>query len=110
MRFAYGSACAQDDKGVRVALLLSWGVVAAAGADLEIFFQSSDLDRAVAAVGVEIRGLVGDGVLAAQFVFNGGERVRDVFHFVGEEGASAGGRGQVFENFVAAQNQSAIVG
>jgi len=53
--------------------LLPGSEVSAAGADLQIFFQSGDLDRAITAVGVEVRGLIGNGVLAAQFVFDGGE-------------------------------------
>src|ERR1700676_3667066 len=90
--------------------LLPWSVVCAAGADLKVFFHGSDFDGAVASIGVEVGGLVRNVVLAAQFVFNGGEGVRDVFHLVGEEGAAAGGGSEVFENFVTAQNQSAVVG
>src|SRR5260370_22161482 len=91
-------------------LLMAWGVVSAAGSHLQVFFQSGDLDRVVATVGVEVGGLVGNVVLAAQFVFNGGERVRDVFHLVREKSAAASGGSEVIENFVAAQNQAAIVG
>src|SRR4029077_19033333 len=90
--------------------LLSWSVVSAAGAGLEVFFHGSNLDGAVASVGIEVGGFVGNVVLAAQLVFNGGEGVRDVLHLVGEEGAAAGGGGEVFENFVAAQDQAAVVG
>src|SRR6266404_1727144 len=90
--------------------LLPWRVVSAAGADLQVFFHGGDFDGAVASIGVEVGGLVGDVVLAAQLVFNGGEGVRDVFHLVGEEGAAAGGGSEVFEDFVAAQDQAAIVG
>src|SRR5260370_9127168 len=90
--------------------LLPWGVVSAAGAELEVLFHGSDIDGAGASIGIEVGGLVGNVVLAAQFVFNGGEGVRDVFHLVREEGAAAGGGSEVFENFVAAQDQSAVVG
>src|SRR5258708_16569820 len=90
--------------------LLSWRVVSAAGADLEVFFHGSDLDGAVASIGIEVGGLVGNVVLAAQLVFNGGKGVRDVFHLVGAEGAAAGGGSEVFENFVAPQDQAALVG
>src|SRR5208337_367663 len=89
--------------------LLSWSVISTPGADLQVFLQCSDLDGAVAPVGVEVRRLVGNGVLAAQFLFNGGERVRDVFHLVGEKGAAAGGGSEVFEHFVAAKNQPAVI-
>src|ERR1035438_1202735 len=43
--------------------LLPWSVVSAPGADLEISFQGGDLNRAVPSVGVEVGGLVGNGVL-----------------------------------------------
>src|SRR5438445_10170391 len=68
--------------------LLPWGVVSPAGADLEVFFHGSDLDGAVASIGIEVGGLVRNVVLAAQLVFNGGKGVGDVFHLVGEEGAA----------------------
>src|SRR5208337_4520557 len=90
--------------------LLSGSVVSAAGANLQIFFHGGGFDSAVAPVGVEVGRLVGDVILAAQFLFNGGERVRDVFHLVGEEGAAASGGSEVLENFVAAQDQAAVVG
>src|ERR1700676_4240314 len=52
-----------------------WGVVSGAGADLEVFFHGSDLDGAVASIGIEVGGLVGNVVLAAQLVFNGGKGI-----------------------------------
>src|SRR6266404_1869084 len=90
--------------------LLPWRVVSAAGADLEVFFHGGDFNGAVASIGIEVGGLVGNVVLAAQLVFNGGKRVRDVLHLIGEEGAAAGGGSEVFEDFVAAQDQAAVVG
>src|SRR5208283_422294 len=90
--------------------LLLGGEVAFAGSDLEVFFVGGDFYGAVAAVGVEVGGLVADYVLAAEFVFDGGEGVGDVLHLEGEEGAAAGGFGQLFENFVAAQDQAAVIG
>src|SRR5260370_37758944 len=70
--------------------LLPWSVVSAAGADLEIFFHGSDFDGAVASIGIEVGGLVGNVVLAAQFVFNGGEGVRYVFYHLRAERAASG--------------------
>src|SRR5580658_583391 len=89
---------------------MPWSVISAAGADLQVFFYGCDLDRVVTSVGVKVGGLVGDVVLAAQFVFNGGERVRNILHFIGKESAAAGRGRQVFKNFVAPQNQAAVVG
>jgi len=78
--------------------------------DLQVFLQRGDFDGAVAAVGVEIGRLVGDDVLAAKFVFDGGEGVGDVLHLERKESAAAGGCGELFENFIAAQDEAAIVG
>src|SRR5579863_7861090 len=90
--------------------LLLRGEVALASADLQVFLVGGDFDGAVAAVGVEVGGLVGDDILAAEFIFDGGEGVRDIFHLEGEEGAAAGGFGKLFESFVAAQNEAAVIG
>src|SRR5258708_1226437 len=89
--------------------LLSWRVVSAAGADLEVFFHGSDFDGAVASIGVEVGGLVGNVVLAAQLIFNGGKGVGDVFHLCREEGPTHGSASGIFENFVAPQDQAALV-
>ena len=61
-------------------------------------------------IGVEVGRLIRDRVLAAQFLFDSGKRVCDVFHLVGEKGSSPGGIGQFVQNLVSAQNQPAIVG
>src|ERR1700722_13731763 len=98
------------DLGKITGALLPWGVVSATGADLEIFLDRRDLDRAVAAIGVEIGRLVRNGVLATQFVFNRGEGMSDVLHLVWKESSAAGRRGQVLENLVAAENHAAVVG
>src|SRR5208282_2735982 len=90
--------------------LLPGRVISAAGADLQVFLHGRDLDGAVAPVSIEIGRFVGDVILAAQFLFDGGERARNVFHLVREEGAAASGGGEVFENLVAAQDQPAVVG
>src|SRR5208283_5634557 len=76
----------------------------------QVFLHGRDLDGAVAPVSIEIGRFVGDVILAAQFLFDGGERARNVFHLVREEGAAASGGGEVFENLVAAQDQTAVVG
>jgi hypothetical protein len=86
------------------------GEIAFAGADLQVLLQGGNLDRAVAAVGVEVGGSVGDNVLAAQFVLDGGEGVRDVLHPERKEGSAAGGFGELLEHFVAAEDEAAIIG
>ncbi len=55
------NALSQDDNRS----LLLRGEVAFAGTHLQVFFHRRDFDGAVAAVGIEIGGLVGDHVLAA---------------------------------------------
>src|SRR5579872_3443084 len=90
--------------------LLAGGPIALAGADLEVFLDGGDLDGAVAAVRVEIGGVVGNYVLAAEFVFDGGERIFDVFHFEGEEGASASGVSDLLQGFIATEDEAAVVG
>ena len=54
--------------------------------------------------------MIGDRILAAKLVFNGRERVRDVFNLEGKEGTAAGGIGQLLENAVAPEDQPAVVG
>lgn len=90
--------------------LLLGSEVAFAGADLQVFLECGNFDRAVAAIGIEVGGLVGDDVLAAEFVFDGGEGMGNVLHLERKESASAGGFGELFENFIAAQDETAIVG
>ncbi len=53
--------------------LLLWREISPARADLQVFLECRDFDRAIASVRIKIRRLVGDHVLAAQFVFNRGE-------------------------------------
>ena len=78
-------------------------VVTAAAADAQAFVVlRQDLNRVITAVGAELGGFVGERVLAAQFVLNFDEGVGHIVQLKGEEGASAGGVGDAFENFVAA--------
>src|SRR5580698_2297370 len=91
-------------------LLLLGGEITLAGADLQVFLEGGDFDGAVAAVGIEVGRLIADDVLAAEFVLDGGEGTGDVLHLERKEGAAAGGLGQLLENFVAAQDQAAVVG
>src|SRR5258707_8966779 len=93
----------------QTACLLLRSEVSLAGADLEVFFQAGDFDGPVAAVGVKVGGLIRDHVLAAQFVFDGGERMGDVLHLKREEGAASGSLGNLFEYFVAAHYQATVV-
>src|SRR5580700_4883417 len=90
--------------------LLLGGEVAFAGADLQVFLEGGNFDGAIAAVGIEVGGFVGDDILTAEFVFDGGERVGDVFHLEGEKGAASGCFGKLFEDFVAAEDQTAVIG
>src|SRR5690349_23038827 len=70
--------------------LLARCVVAFAGADLKVFFESRDFDRTIAAIGIEVGGAIRHDILAAQLVFNRRKRIFDIFHLVGEEGAASG--------------------
>ena len=72
--------------------LLPGREVALAGAKRQVFLQGADFDGAIAAVGIELGWLVGDDVLAAQLVLNGGERVGNVFIPEREKRPAAGGR------------------
>jgi hypothetical protein len=92
-------------------LLLRWGVPSAARAHAEIFAViRHDFDGAVTTIVFEIRGLVGDGVLAAEFILNRGEGVGYLANLEGEEGVSAGSIGDAFENFVTRTLGAADVG
>src|SRR5258708_36874580 len=102
MVFAFSvPLCLYGENSLRPDLLLR-GEIAFTRPHLQVFLQGGDFDRAVAAVGVEVGGSVADYVLAAQFVFNGGEGARDVLHLKRKEGASAGGFRDLFEYPVAA--------
>ena len=58
----------------------------------------------------EVRGLVGDGVLAAEFVLNLSEGVGHVANLEGEEGVSAGSVGYALEDSVTRTLGTADVG
>ena len=60
-----------------------------------------DLDGVITAIRAELGGFVGERVLAAQFVLNFDEGVGHIVELEREEGASAGGVGDAFQNFVA---------
>ena len=47
--------------------------------------------------------------MTAQFVFNGGECVRDVLHLEREERASTSGLRELLKNLVAAQDQATVI-
>src|SRR5882672_4520032 len=70
--------------------LLFRSKVTGPGADLQGLFEGNDLDGAKTSVGVKICRVVGDHILAAQLVFDGGKRILDVLHLVREEGAATG--------------------
>src|SRR5947208_12838797 len=89
--------------------LLFRSEVASSRPNLKVLLQRGDLDGPVVPIGIEIRGVVRDHILAAQFVFNSGKGVLDVLHLVREEGAPACRIGQLLKNFVAPQNQTAVV-
>src|SRR5579863_3358385 len=89
--------------------LLLRGEVALASADLQVFLVGGDFDGAVAAIRVEVGGLIGDDILASKLVFDGSEGVSDVLHLEREEGAAAGCFGELFESFVAAEDEAAVV-
>src|ERR1700733_13852079 len=90
--------------------LLLRGEVAFAGADLKVFLEGRDFDGAITAIGIEVGGFVGDDVLAAKFVFDGGEGVSDVLHLERKKGAASGFFGKLFEDFVAAKDEAAVIG
>ena len=84
--------------------LVSRSVVAFAGADLHVFLERGDFDAAIPAIGIELRRLVRDHVLAAQLVFDRGEGMRDVLHLVRKECTPSGGIGKLLEDAIAAQH------
>src|SRR5271169_6061492 len=69
-----------------------------------------DLNRPVMPVGLEVRWLVGNGVLAAEFVLNFGECVGYIANLEREEGASPGGIGNALKHLVARPLSPAHVG
>src|SRR5437588_12273748 len=96
-------------EGSRKRLLLR-REVPLARTNLQVFLQRRNLDGAIPPIGIEIGRLVGNHILAAEFVFNCGERVRNVFHLEGKESAPAGGLGQLLKHLVTPHDQSAVVG
>src|SRR5258708_30685176 len=83
--------------------------VSLAGADLEVFLEAGNFDGPVTSIGVEVGRLIGNHVLASQFVFDGGERMRNVLHLEREEGAASGGFGNLFKHLVAAHHQATVI-
>src|ERR1700757_3519370 len=82
--------------------LLRGGVVAAACPHPEsLLIVGDNFDGSVMAVMLEIRGLVGNGVLAAEFVLNLGEGVGHIANLEREERASSGSVGNTLKNLVA---------
>ena len=66
-------------------------VVAAAGAYLiAVVLGDFDFDFVIAAVEGVVEGIVGDGILVAEFFANILERLIEIVDVVGEEGAAAG--------------------
>src|SRR5579864_164760 len=100
--------CSEAKNGQRSRLLLG-GEVTLAGADLQVFLDGADLNGTITAVGIKVCRMVGNYILAAQFVFNGGERALDVLHLEGEEGTAPGRLGKLLEDLVAAKDQAAVV-
>src|ERR1700751_869877 len=114
-----GPACARDDKSIIWLIADGWGlkaallarsVVSLARADLEIFLQRADLNTAISPIGIEIRWVIRNYILTAEFVLNCREGVFDVLHLEGEEGTPTGGGREFFEILVSAKHQTAIVG
>src|SRR6266404_4769889 len=90
--------------------LLTRSVISAPCTDLQVFLQSGDFDGTIPSVSVEIGWLVGNRVLAAQFIFNRRKRARDVLHLERKECPPARSRRKIFQYFVAPQNQATVVG
>ena len=78
-------------------------VVTAAAAHAQAFVVlRQDFDGVEAAVHTQVGGLVGERVLAAQFILDFDEGVGHVIQLKRDEGASAGGLGNALQDFVAA--------
>src|SRR5882757_6268190 len=75
-------------------------VVSLARADVKRLLLRKNLDCTEMSVGDEVGRPVRHRVLAAQFVLDGGERVRHVANLKREKGAAAGGIGNAFHHFV----------
>jgi len=90
--------------------LLLWREVSSPRPYLKVFLQRRDFDGAVSSVRIEVGRLVGNHILAAQLIFDGGEGACNVFHLEGKEDTSASRIGKLLEDPVAAHDQAAIVG
>src|SRR6266850_3725957 len=75
-------------------------VVSLARADVKRLLLRKNLDGTEMSIGDEVGRPVRHGVLAAQFVLDGGERIRHVANLKREEGAAAGRIGDAFHHFV----------
>ena len=84
--------------------------VSLAGANLQVFLQSRNLNRAVAPIGIEVCRAVGDHILAPQFVIDGVKGMRDVLHLERKECAAAGSSSNLFQHAIAPQHQAAVIG
>src|SRR5713226_10354503 len=76
------------------------GKIALSGAHDESFAIHTDLDAAEFSVCALIRRHIGERILAAQFVADIEERLRQIVHTVGEEGAPAGLLSKLREHLV----------
>src|SRR5258708_39788417 len=76
---------------------------------LQIFLQRGNFNGTIPPVRIKVCRPVGNYILAAKLIFNRGERMRHIFHLERKEGTSAGRCRQLFQNFVAAQNQPAVL-
>ena len=112
-----GSGMALFDAGMSVIeeesssrLLILGSVIPLTGTHLQFFLDGADGDGPIAAVGIEIRRAVGNDVLAAQFILDGGKGVRYVFGVVREECTAAGGVGKLLQHFVTPEDKAAVIG
>src|SRR5450755_391348 len=91
-------------------LSLSHGrVITLAGPDLVLLVIGKNLNRVILAVGLQVGGLVGNRVLAAQLVLNLREGVGNVLDFEREKRAASGFVGKMFQHLVALELLSAGV-
>src|SRR5664279_1923293 len=85
-------------------------VVTLTSPDLVLLVIGKNLNSVILAIGLQVRRLVGDGVLTAQLVLNLRKSVGDVLDLEREKGAAAGLFGKVLEHLVALQFLSTGVG
>ena len=102
MRFRRWLLCGAGGIDVGGDVVVGFGEIAAAGADLvALVFGDFDADLVVLAVDDIIGGDVGDGVLVAELVADVLEGLVEIVDVVGEEGAAAGFLGDIVQDFVA---------